>query len=93
MELLVASNPRNRRRNAGQHMTNKTVVSYSSNFTKFPQDSAFYVAGSGNCWIATVTHNGITTDICCDGEMRIHVWKDPAFVGDKYYDIWRYTED
>ena len=74
-------------------MTNKTVVSYSSNFTMFPQDSAFYVAGGGNCWIATVTHNGLTTDICCDGEMRIPDWKDPAFVGDNYYDLWRYTED
>jgi len=41
------------------------------------EDAAWYVDGDGHAWVATVTDNGASIDIYCDGDMRVSIDNNP----------------
>jgi hypothetical protein len=58
------------------------------------QDPAFYTHGNST-YIMTVQSGDYSTDVYCDGEMRIHVWDSAQAMnnGEHHTSVWRYTSD
>ncbi len=58
------------------------------------QDPAFHTHGYST-HVMTVNTGKFSTDIYCDGEMRIHVWDSAEALnnGEHHTSVWRYTSD
>jgi hypothetical protein len=58
------------------------------------QDPAFHTHGNST-YIMTVRSGDYSTDVYCDGEMRIHVWDSAQAMrnGERHTSVWRYTSD